>query len=227
MAKYVANGCLTVRKNPAGSALTCIYKNDFFDVLETSADGLWLKVLITGGGDGWISKSKWFQPVAEEDLPMTVDPPWLTIALDELKKGVAELHDPEENPRIVEYLKTTKLDPPEAAESDETDWCSAFVNWCFEQCGIKGTGRSNARSWLGFGDRITTPRKGCVVVFKRPPNPAHGHVAFYIGEVPGNQGGSIAVLGGNQGDAVTIATQRKKMFLGYRWPSKEAYPGNS
>jgi uncharacterized protein (TIGR02594 family) len=203
---------------------TYIFKNDFFETLETSEDGLWLKVLTTAGVVGWIHKSRWFEPIPQEEIVKTVDPPWLTIALEERQKGVKELPDPAENPRIVEYLRTTTL---VSATSDETDWCSAFVNWCFEQCGVKGTGSLAAKSWLGFGDGIAVPRRGCVVVFDRPPEPVNGHVAFYIGEVPGNHGGSIAVLGGNQGDAITIATYPRKRLRGFRWPCKEDYPDNT
>ena len=226
MTKHIATGCLRVKEKPSSAGqLTYIFKNDFFEILETSEDGLWLKVLVTGGVEGWISKSNWFKPVPQEDIAKMVDPPWLTIALDERKKGVAEIPGPGANPRIVEYLKTTTL-PPVAAESDETHWCSAFVNWCFEQCGIKGIGSPAAQSWLGFGDGMAIPRKGCVVVFNRPPDPFSGHVAFYIGDAPGKHGGDIAVLGGNQGDAITIATYPRKRLLGFRWPGKEDYPDN-
>jgi uncharacterized protein (TIGR02594 family) len=226
MTKHIATGCLRVKEKPSSAGqLTYIFKNDFFEILEASEDGLWLKVLVTGGVEGWISKSNWFKPVPQEDIAKMVDPPWLKIALDERKKGVAEISGPGANPRIVEYLKTTRL-PPAAAESDETHWCSAFVNWCFEQCGIKGIGSPAAQSWLGFGDRMVTPCKGCVVVFNRPPDPFSGHVAFYIGDAPGKHGGDIAVLGGNQGDAITIATYPRKRLLGFRWPSKEDYPDN-
>jgi uncharacterized protein (TIGR02594 family) len=227
MTKHVATGCLSVRVNPiSGSAhATYIYKNDFFETLETSADGLWLKVLTTAGVEGWIHKSHWFKPVPEEEMAKTVDPPWLTTALEEYKKGIKELPDPNENPSIVEYLKTATPNPLWYG-NDETDWCSAFVNWCFAQNGIKGTDSLAAKSWLGFGDGIAIPRRGCVVVFDRPPEPAHGHVAFYIGEAPGNHGGSIAVLGGNQGNAISIATYPRKRLRAFRWPSKEAYPDN-
>ncbi len=228
MTKLVATGCLRLKEKPsAPGLLTYIFKNDFFEILETSEDGHWLKVfLATEGVEGWIAKSNWFKPVPEEDLAKTVDPPWLKIAQEEREKGVKEFPDPGENPRIVEYLKTTTLETA-LAENDETHWCSAFVNWCFEQCGIKGTGSPAAKSWLGFGDGLITPRRGCVVVFDRPPDPFSGHVAFYIGEASGDHGGSIAVLGGNQGDTISIATYPRKRLRGFRWPSKEDYPENA
>lgn len=228
MIKHIATGCLSVRKNPSSGSVhaTYIFKNDFFETLETSEDGLWLKVLTTAGVEGWVYKSHWFKPVPQEEIAKTADPPWLKIALEEHKQGVKELPDPEENPRIVEYLKTAAPDPSWAA-SDETDWCSAFANWCFEQCGIKGTGSLAAKSWLGFGDGIAIPRRGCIVVFDRPPDPFSGHVAFYIGEAPGKHGGSIAVLGGNQGNTISVDTYPRKRLRGFRWPRKEDIPDNA
>lgn len=227
MLKHIATGSLTVRNDPASGSpfATYIFINDFFEALETSADGHWLKVLTTAGIEGWVYKSKWFEPVPEEELAATVDPPWLAIALGELKKGVAELADPLENPDILGYLSTAAPDPA-WAESDETDWCSAFVNWCFEGSGIAGTRSLAAKSWLGFGDGIGAPRRGCVVVFDRPPEPYNGHVAFYIGQAYGKHGGSIAVLGGNQGDTISIAPYARSNFRSYRWPSQADYPGD-
>jgi len=224
MTKQVAVGCLRVRNNPSleEGVSSFIFMNDYFDILETSEDGLWLKVRMTGDMEGWISKSRWYEAVPEEELAKTMDPPWLKVALDEFKAGVKEVPGPGVNQRIVEYLKTTTLEPA-AAENDQTHWCSGFVNWCFKQCEIEGTGSPAAKSWLGFGAKLTKPRKGCVVVFDRPPDPLSGHVAFYIGEV-GNE--SIAVLGGNQGDAISIDTYPRKRLRGFRWPQEEDIPDN-
>jgi uncharacterized protein (TIGR02594 family) len=221
MAKNIATGSLTVKEDQASKkVLTYVYKNDIFETLEKSLDGKWLKVLTTEGKQGWIAISKYFKPIPQEEESQLQDPAWLKLALDELKNGVAQLPDPEENPRIVEYLKTTDL-PSAHAESDETHWCSAFVNWCFEHAGIKGTGSPAAKSWLSFGDRINIPRRGCVVVFDRPPDPNNGHVAFYIGEAPGKKGGSIAVLGGNQGDRINIQPYPRARLRGFFWPRVE------
>jgi hypothetical protein len=75
-----------------------------------------------------------------------------------------------------------------------------------------------ARSWLTWGKPLEKPIPGCVVVLKRGNNPHQGHVGLYV--QPGKDG-TIYVLGGNQGDAVTIAKFRKSSVLGYRWPEDE------
>ncbi|HEX5760734.1 MAG TPA: TIGR02594 family protein [Thermoanaerobaculia bacterium] len=73
-----------------------------------------------------------------------------------------------DNPRIVEYHRTTSL----RATDDEVPWCSAFVNWCMREAGLRGTGSAAARSWLTWGSRLATPRRGCVTVLRRGTNPA-------------------------------------------------------
>jgi hypothetical protein len=50
-----------------------------------------------------------------------------------------------------------------------------------------------------------------VLVFQRPGG---GHVGFYVGE----DATAYHVLGGNQGDAVTIARIAKARCVARRWP---------
>ncbi|MEN6441642.1 MAG: hypothetical protein ABFD97_24030 [Syntrophobacter sp.] len=49
----------------------------------------------------------------------------------------------------------------------------------------------------------------------RPPGKEHGHVGFYTGE----DSDVITMLGGNQGDSVSIQDYRKDRWLGFRWPA--------
>jgi hypothetical protein len=65
---------------------------------------------------------------------------------------------------------------------------------------------------------------GAVVVFWRGSrkNEGKGHVGFYIAGAPA--GPSVAVLGGNQSDAVTIGTYKTDRVLGYFWPEGELPP---
>ncbi len=97
---------------------------------------------------------------------------------------------------------------------DATPWCSALANWVTISCGVAGSGKANARSWLRWGDGLVEPVPGCIVVFSRPPLPAQGHVAFFARKV----GGLIFVLGGNQGDAVSLKPYPERRLLGYRVP---------
>ena len=147
--------------------------------------------------------------------PKGGNPPWLALALNELATDVEEKRGKgRHNPRILEYHATTTL----RAQDDETPWCSSFVNWCITQSGIKGTNLAAARSWLKWtqGEALTQPRKGAITIFWRgSPNGIFGHVAFYLGQTKNH----IEVVGGNQGDQISIAKYAKSKFLGYRWPA--------
>lgn len=138
-------------------------------------------------------------------------PKWLEIAEGEI--GVHEVAGHAANPRIVKYHAATTL----KATSDEIPWCSSFANWVMIQAGYKGTGMANARSWLKWGKPLDTPVEGCIVVFKRGSNPAAGHVAF----LKKDEGGYVAVVGGNQSDSVKVSRFPKTAVIGYRWPSEE------
>lgn len=137
-------------------------------------------------------------------------PAWLEAALVELQHGVAEVPGPASNPRISEYLGDLK----NPLEGDETSWCAAFVNWCLEKSGVGGTDMPNARSYLLWG-QLSKPRLGAVtVLWRNNPTSWQGHVGFLLDDSPT----SLYLLGGNQGDRVSVSAFPKDRLLGYRWP---------
>ncbi|MCZ6662021.1 MAG: TIGR02594 family protein [Actinobacteria bacterium] len=113
------------------------------------------------------------------------------------------------NPKILEYHAITTL----RAHQDETAWCSSFVNWCITQADLRGTDRANARSWLSWGVPLSQPKQGAVAVFWRGKSNdgVPGHVGFYLED----SGSAVKLLGGNQGDRVSIKDQTMKKFLGF------------
>lgn len=133
---------------------------------------------------------------------------WMEIAFKEL--GQSELPGPKDNPRIIEYQKATTL----KETGDEVPWCACLTGWCLKEAGIEPTGSAAARSYLNWGETLFKPKFGCVVVLKRGNSSWTGHVGFYFGE----DGDKIRLLGGNQGDKVSIASFPKSSVLGYRWP---------
>jgi uncharacterized protein (TIGR02594 family) len=167
---------------------------------------------------------------------MSDPPPWYLAALDEHRGCVAEWESGD-NARILEYLATCSDLEEGEAERDSTPWCSAFVNWCFRQCGIAGTDSGWARSWAGWGVPLDAPRPGAVAVWARGRRSGDepvvkGHVAFVVED----RGGSLLVLGGNQCDCVCMkaypkyghladtadsATPVRELYelIGYRWPA--------
>lgn len=123
-----------------------------------------------------------------------------------------EIKGPQNNPRIIEYHKTTLL----GAKTDEVPWCSSFVNWTMREAGFKGTDSAAAASWAKWGVK-SEPVVGAVVMVLRGGK-SIGHVGFYLGE--GKTPDRIKVLGGNQGDAVSIAEFPRSYVFDYRMPAK-------
>jgi uncharacterized protein (TIGR02594 family) len=135
--------------------------------------------------------------------------PWLISARSEL--GQRERPGNADNPRITDFFR--RVGHPEV-QHDEVAWCAAFVGAMLEAAGYQSTRSLMARSYLSWGTSLTSGRPGAVAVFRRDGDPGAGHVAFWLGE----SGDRIRVLGGNQGDAVSITTIAKGDLLGLRWP---------
>lgn len=89
-------------------------------------------------------------------------------------------------------------------QPDEVPWCSSWVNAIAWQLRLPRSKSAAARSWLTIGETISGVNMASVaydvVVLKRGTNPAQGHVGFYAGST----GVSISVLGGNQGNTVSV-----------------------
>ncbi|HET7688809.1 MAG TPA: TIGR02594 family protein [Nocardioidaceae bacterium] len=86
-----------------------------------------------------------------------------------------------------------------------------------KKAGFEGTDSAAARSWEDWGVRLVEPVVGCVAVFWRnSPTSGEGHVGFYMGETES----TIKTLGGNQADAVNIASQHRTQLLSYRMPGR-------
>lgn len=144
-------------------------------------------------------------------VPPTGDvPDWLARARTFI--GTREIPGDDHNPLILEWLGTTSLGRW-GASRDETAWCSAFVNAMMLAEGIEGSGSAMARSWLGWGVELEDPRPGCVVVLRRGAPPA-GHV----GILERADGESVHLLGGNQGNEVSVRAYPRSRVIGYRWP---------
>jgi uncharacterized protein (TIGR02594 family) len=206
----VTAGALNLRSaaKVADNIVTSLRKGSRVEGLATSHDGLWLKVQ-NGKKAGWVS-SKYL--TAESDATGPIVPPeefpWMSIALSET--GTREAPAEANNPRVVEYLRSTDLDQT-AASRDSTPWCSGFVNWCVERSGFAGSNSARARSWLSWGKNLSRPRRGCVAVFSRAGG---GHVGFFVG----SSDSDYLVLGGNQGNQVCVAAYARTRLLGFRLP---------
>ena len=126
--------------------------------------------------------------------------------------GVKEVPGTKDNAMILSMLK---LDG-EWPEHDEVPWCSAFVNYI---CWLLRLPRSKslaARSWLNVGRPISLsvaiPEFDVVILDRPGGGPTAGHVGFYAE----SGGGWVELLGGNQGNMVTMAPFSDTRVLGVR-----------
>ena len=135
------------------------------------------------------------------------EPKWLNRLRGAL--GTKEVPGPKANPLIVEMFDTVGSD----ITSDEEAWCAAATGWALEKEGYPSTRNLAARSYLRYGKKVK-PKLGAIMVFKRGSSTWQGHVGFYVGE----DADSYMILGGNQGNTVSIKPYPKSSFLAARWP---------
>ena len=126
--------------------------------------------------------------------------------------GVREIPGDEDNPVIVDMFKAVGHG---WVKDDETAWCAAFVGAMLEAQGLESTRKLNARSYLDWGQAVALEdaKPGDLVIFWRgDKNSWQGHVGFYVSH--GNS--FVNVLGGNQGDSVSVGQYKKSQLLGCR-----------
>ena len=136
---------------------------------------------------------------------------WLQIAVAEM--GTREYAGTADNPEVLKYFEDVTDLPDRLTQDDETDWCSAFVNWVVTESGVEGSRSGVARSWMRWGIPIHVPEPGCIVVLWRGSREDwRGHVGFWVSETDRY----VLILGGNQGSAVTVKKYAIDRILGYR-----------
>ena len=143
----------------------------------------------------------------------------MTTAAVQLAGQQLGLNENAQNAAVSEYLANggVNLDPAVTA------WCAAFVNATLNQVGLEGTGSNMARSFESWGQEVATPQQGDLAVFHRNGiDSGFGHVGFFQGY---DENGNVMVLGGNQGDSVSVAPYSQDQLLGFRRaPGEGAMP---
>ncbi len=204
----VTASSLHVRQGPGSSydSLGFVHMNDVLAVHDLDGSGTWVRVETTVTGEGWCS-AKYLRPSADGNAF-----PWLAIAAAEV--GVREYPGASAHPRILQYLASVDNLGQFDRSSDETAWCSCFMNWCVERSQINGTNSAWARSWhnwrQGLDDRVAI---GPIAVFERnTPNAHGGHVGICVAQ----SDDQMLLLGGNQSNAVR-----------YQWYPLDGTRGNT
>lgn len=143
-----------------------------------------------------------------QSQPQLPNPQWLIEARQHI--GLTEIAGKEHNPIIRNWLIALKA----WWQDDETPWCGTFVAHC---CRVGGRALPKhwyrARDWLDTGTWLSRPAYGCIAVFERKGG---GHVGFVVGQ---DKDGNLLILGGNQGNRVSISPFARSRVLGYVWPS--------
>lgn len=131
--------------------------------------------------------------------------------------GVREKVGPGNEPIIIDWAKKAKI----PYSNDDVPWCGLFVSHCINATLAEESLPANplgARQWQKFGAPCPKPVLGSILVFWRErPTSYKGHVGFYAGQEKGN--GAFHVLGGNQGNSVSIALIDPKRLVEARWPA--------
>lgn len=148
------------------------------------------------------------------------EPIWLVAA--RAKVGTREAPGAANNPTIMGWAKRlgTKF-LGMVYNADSVPWCGLFVATCISEAGLDPVKIAvRASSWATWGQGLPFSKAapGAVLVFQRPGG---GHVGFYVGE----DDTAFHVLGGNQGDAVSVARIAKSRCVACRWPAAAAVFG--
>jgi uncharacterized protein (TIGR02594 family) len=94
----------------------------------------------------------------------------------------------QDTPRQYEYLRGLNARDFIAATASG-GWCGAFAKWALRQAGYQAPKSLDVHDWLAYGQPVTKPRAGDLVVLRQ-------HVAFYVMRFWFN--GQVLILGGAQ-----------------------------
>lgn len=151
---------------------------------------------------------------AAEILAPIDDPaiPWFQEARRLI--GVRERVGPGNEPKIIDWATKAGID----YKADDVPWCGLFVAHCVSSTLLNEMLPADllgARNWMKFGAPCKVAVGAILVFWRIKREGGQGHVGFYAGE----DATSLHVLGGNQGDAVSITRIKRDRLLGVRWPA--------
>lgn len=140
-----------------------------------------------------------------------IDQSWMPYARSLI--GVREIVGPKHSPTIMGWAKRLGAKVLGiTVRDDETPWCGLYAAEVVDRAGIHPPPIAvRASEWSKWGRGLIGPRYGCILTFTRSGG---GHVGFYVGEDDTH----LHVLGGNQGNAVSITRIAKDRLSAMRWP---------
>jgi uncharacterized protein (TIGR02594 family) len=100
-------------------------------------------------------------------------------------------------------------------------WCATFMNLVLKKVGYAGTHSDAAKSFAGYGHRISEPRVGAIAVLTRGKRGGH------VGVVSGiDKDGNPIIISGNHGHQVGEAIYPRGRVIAYVMPS-DREPGTT
>lgn len=155
-------------------------------------------------------------PKAYQWLALEEAPRHLLKALE--LYGVTEIVGSKHNPVIMGWAKELGLD--KVYTNDEIPWCGLFAAIIMHRAGRSVVeGPLWALNWNKFGVKVDKPMLGDVLTFSRNGG---GHVGLYVGE----DSSAYHVLGGNQGNQVSVTRIAKSRLSQARRPEYNNQPIN-
>jgi uncharacterized protein (TIGR02594 family) len=93
-------------------------------------------------------------------------------------------------------------------------WCARFMNMVLQRSGYRGTGSDMARSFAGYGQRVSGPQIGAIAVMGRRGGGGH------VGVVSGiDAQGNPILVSGNNGNRVREAPVSRGRIYAYVMPT--------
>jgi conserved hypothetical protein TIGR02594 len=131
--------------------------------------------------------------------------------------GITEIPGVKSNPIILSWAK--ELGIGDIYTNDNTSWCALFASICLKKASRElPTPKDRydylrALKWQNLWNKVDPFREGVgdILIFKRTGG---GHIGFYVGESQT----TYFVLGGNQGNKVSIVEIQKSRCVAVRRP---------
>ena len=156
------------------------------------------------------AKYQWLEGV--EGLPKVVTEGLALI-------GISEIIGPNHNTVIMGWARALGLE--KIYTKDELAWCGLFHAWVLTRASkhipLKGFDLLRALKYQAFGVPVNQAMLGDTLIFRREGG---GHVGTYIAE----SDTTYHVLGGNQGNTVSIIEIEKKRLVAARRPVYQTQP---
>lgn len=128
--------------------------------------------------------------------------------------GLKEVAGPGSNPTILGWAQKLGGWIAGYFKDDDIAWCGLFQAHCIGSTLPNEPLPSNplgALNWSSLGKELQSPALGAILTFRRQGG---GHVGQYVGE----DKDAYHVLGGNQGNSVSITRVEKGRLEDIRWP---------